>query len=251
MLEHLKQTEASRKGWVWVHGEIQYTTSPEIILQEARLLKKNRTWIELRTPAYRSAPTIVMDATPDGLEIDKPVDWRSNHREVVISYRPDNSAWHFLRARLKGTTKDGVLTELPYLLAVLERREYFRLSTPPGSAIMYAVPKKKGKPLIYKGEVTDISLGGVGCVVRPDKGQLPPQTHTVIGPIKLDLKVNAQSPPCTIGISKGEIVRVRPPGRHSKDEYIVGVRFEIDEKERDTLVPYIRKRELEILKVEP
>ena len=250
MFENLRQTEASRKGWVWVHGEVQYTTNPDVILQEVNDLKKKRTWVELRTPGYRSAPTIVMEAGPDEVEIDRPVDWRPYSGELIMSYRPDHGAWHFLRARVKRSSDKAVFISLPHLLAVLERREYFRLSTPEGSRIYYALPKKRGKPLIYKGEVVDISLGGVGCRIVPAEGQPSPQPHTRIGPIKLELKANIQDPPEVLGISQGEIVRVRQPGRHTKDEYLVGIKFLIDEKERDTLVPYLRRRELEVLKAE-
>jgi len=248
MFQRLTSTNASDKGWVWSGDDVQYTTNKEVILGELSRLKRDKIWVEIRAPGYRSAPTLIMHADINSIEIDKPVDWKQ-HCEIILSYRKDNSAWHFMRLKVAGETKDSIIGQLPYLFAILERREYYRLVVPTGSQIMFALEQGGFKTnRIYEGLVKDISLGGVGFICSLDDENKPVSPKRYVAPIQLDLLVSAGKPFKTITISMGEIVRVREPGRIARNGHEMAIKFLISEKERDRLTPYIRRRELEILK---
>jgi len=63
---------------------------------------------------------------------------------------------------------------LPETLLRLQRREYFRLSTPIASPIKCTIPMKRadGSALVADAPLLDISGGGVGLMVSPEQAGL-------------------------------------------------------------------------------
>ena len=67
--------------------------------------------------------------------------------------------------------RDAFASDLPESLIRLQRREFYRLSTPQSEPIManIPVPQKEGPVKILRSVVADISCGGVGINVAPDQ----------------------------------------------------------------------------------
>jgi c-di-GMP-binding flagellar brake protein YcgR len=63
---------------------------------------------------------------------------------------------------------------LPETLLRLQRREYFRLSTPIASPIKCTVPMTRpdGSALVIDSPLLDISGGGIGLMAQPDQSEL-------------------------------------------------------------------------------
>ena len=244
MLYGIKATKDSQKGWVW-DKEVQYTSSKKLILNELKTLAKDATWIEIRTPGYKSAPTVLIDADEDFVKIDMPVDWKGAN-DVILTYRRKGEPWNFMKSRYVATKDKALIMEFPTLWSILERREYFRIQCPNGSVAKCHTQKGGAVTAI----VRDISLEGLGIDVNLKKGERPPKGRDLFTLIALSLRLTGSEKPFNIEIKKGgEIRRVQSPGRFSKLIYRLGIRLFTDEKERELISSYIRKRELELLRV--
>lgn len=244
MIYGIEATKASQKGWSW-DKDVQYTTSTELILKELKALVRDATWIEIRTPGYRSAPTVLIAADERLVKIDMPVDWKGAE-EVVLTYRRRGEPWNFLKARVLTSEDKALYLDFPTMWAILERREYFRIQCPTGSMARCFPPK--GAPI--KGLVKDVSLQGLCLELPVQKGERPPKVRELFDIITISLRLAESQEPFCLDIKKGgEIRRIQSPGRFSKLVYRLGIRLFTDEKEREFISYYIRKRELELLKV--
>ncbi len=244
MLFGIRPSKASDRGWIY-EKEVQYTSNKEAILQEIKRLIKEGTWVEIRTPGYRSPPTVIVAADKSFVQVDKPIDWRQAS-DIVLGYREKGKPWNFMGTRVKGLKGDSLYLNFPTLWAILERREYFRISCPPGSAVKCYSEKF---PLL-EGNITDISLGGVGFEFVSKRGASPPKQYQKYNTVSLILRLLESKDIFTLDVKKGgEVRRISIPGRYSLNIYRIGMRLFMDREESEELSVYIRRRELEILRI--
>ncbi|OCC16075.1 hypothetical protein DBT_0537 [Dissulfuribacter thermophilus] len=243
MFQTLDGSKASEKGWVW-KNEVQYTSNPGLIGRELERLIRDATWVELRTPGYRSAPTIIIDMDNSSITVDKPVDWKEAS-EVILTYRRKGEPWNFLKAKAKATQEKTLIFSRPYLWAILERREFYRIQCPSGCTIR--LYPQKGEPL--EGIIKDISLKGVGIEWMPPKGAKLPSLRKHFSSIFLSLRLVNSKDICHLEIRGGEIRRIQRPGRFGPRIYRIGLQLYPDSNQTNQLSSYIRKRELELLRL--
>ncbi len=245
MIYGVEETKTSKRGWAW-NKDVQYTNCKELIYNELKHLIEEATWIEIRTPGYRSPPTILIEVAKDHVKVDRPVDWKGAE-EVVLTYRRKGEPWNFIKARILKEEDKVLFLEFPTTWAILERREYFRIQCPSGS-IAKCIPAKG--PMV-KGAVKDVSLEGICLEIAPQKGDRIPKAHETFDIIALSLRLRESKEPFCLDVEKGgEIRRVQQPGRYSKYIFRLGIRLFTDERERDIISKYIRKREIELLAVQ-
>ncbi len=245
--KHLKDP-AAQKGWVQIDNQYEFTTNRDVIFKEVKKLVTDRIWVEIRLKGYKSAPTLIMSVGEDKVEIDKPRDW-PGAEDITLIYRHTEGPWHFLQARVKGVSKQAIWTYLPYVFIILERREHFRISTPTDSKIK-VVFNQGGKEICITGEIIDISLGGVSFWVDLSNKTPLPSIRSMVDLIELELKLDASTrwKDEKIVLTKAEVVRVEDIKHGKGTKKRIALKFHSPIKEIDQLWPYIRQRELLLLK---
>lgn len=119
-----------------------------------------------------------------------------NHRalqagQIVLSAMVDKVKVQFTLDKLVETRSDGrpaFRAALPDKLLRLQRREYFRLSTPIAKPVKFVTTLKRtdGSTLIAEASLLDISGGGVGLMATPSLAALLPGGMT-LGDCKMTL----------------------------------------------------------------
>lgn len=97
--------------------------------------------------------------------------------KLIFTTTVDKVKIQFSLKKLFGTTHDGrpaFRGELPEKLLRLQRREYFRLSTPIAAPIKSTIPMKRpdGSALVVEVPLIDISGGGVGLMIQAEHSVL-------------------------------------------------------------------------------
>ncbi len=252
MLENFTPSETSRYRWEYHKDYLKYTTCPDVIIDEAAKVRDQHIWIELLANGYRSTPTLILEAGKRGLEIDRPENWKRGVGPLIIRYRPPQCPWHILKTRVKTTTGNGILTPVPEVIMVVEKRQYFRVSCPLGSRIILMKRIRCGKKIKLmpglRGKIRDISLGGLAFYLEDPRKVTPPPLRSIVGPFTVELMLTAEKPWNSLLFSEAEVIRLKESGRYDKKSLEVALKFRISTKEKERLYPYIQKRELELLK---
>lgn len=97
--------------------------------------------------------------------------------KLIFTTQVDKVKIQFSLNKLSPTSYDGrpaFRAALPETLLRLQRREYFRLSTPIASPIKCVIPMKRddGSALVAEAPLLDISGGGVGLMVHREQADL-------------------------------------------------------------------------------
>lgn len=97
--------------------------------------------------------------------------------KLIFTTAVDKVKIQFSLNKLSETNHDGrpaFRGALPEMLLRLQRREYFRLSTPIASPIKCIIPMKMadGSTMVVEAPLLDISGGGVGLMVHPEQSGL-------------------------------------------------------------------------------
>lgn len=111
--------------------------------------------------------------------------------KLTLTTSLDRVKIQFLLPRLEPIQKDGrpaFRSEVPRTLLRLQRREYYRLSTPVADHLncSLTIPRDDGPALVLESSLLDISGGGVGLMAPPDSvdefpvGKLVPDCRIVI-----------------------------------------------------------------------
>ena len=127
---------------------------------------------------------LALSADNSGLMLDIGSDGEMNRRaleadKLLFTTAIDKVKIQFSLNKLAATTYDGrpaFRGALPETLLRLQRREYFRLSTPIASPIKCIIPMQRadGSALVADVPLLDISGGGVGLMVHVEQSGLYP-----------------------------------------------------------------------------
>lgn len=125
--------------------------------------------------------TSLIALSPDNSQVifDVGSDHEMNSRalaanKLVFTAAVDKIKVQFSLNKLSGTTHDGrpaFRGTVPDTLLRLQRREYFRLSTPIATPIKCIIPMTRadGSALIAEAPLLDISGGGIGLMIQPEQ----------------------------------------------------------------------------------
>jgi c-di-GMP-binding flagellar brake protein YcgR len=127
-------------------------------------------------------PTAILAADEDAVILDTSQDEELNSRvlgadHVVCSAMQDKIRIQFKLRGLRQATDDGrpaFAAPLPDELLRLQRREYYRLSTPLAQPIKCQIPISSGEHHYVEAVVVDISGGGLALMAPPEGVQFGP-----------------------------------------------------------------------------
>ncbi len=208
----------------------------EIILKE---LEEMGYWVVFVGSGFRSGPTVLLKVGKEELAFDLPRPWRKGLKTARVIYRDDRNIEYFFRVRILAEDLENkvIYTSKPEEIFRLERREYYRVSVPPGSKASFRYQDR-----LYQGEIKDISAGGTAVIIT-EKDQFVP--GKIVEDIVLELKLTSVEDFGTIEIPKGEIRRLQDL---SGNKTILGVKFIISDKIREEIIRYVIRREIEMKK---
>ncbi len=226
----VRPTKYSGKGWVFEGDEVKYTSSRDIIQEELEKLHGERTFLDLVNPPFISSPTMLLSIRDDSLEFDLPSEWKDGLEQILVRYRFPAMPYHFLRVRVD-SQGSSLFTSYPDIVAVLERRQFFRVEVPAESKVF--IQKRtlsqddsashRGRPG-WLGQVDDISIGGARLFFHVRTVPVPPPLRGMVGPVFFRLMLNGEKLFGDIKIPAAEVVRVRETSLHDRPEWEVGLR---------------------------
>ncbi len=228
-------------SWQYFESGYERTTDKNLIRILLEDLKDKAYWVQFVASGFRSGPTILLEVRKKELVFDLPRPWNPNLDSARAIYRDEEKIQHSFKVKILATDSKEklVITSFPKEYFRLERRRFHRVSVPEGSE---AVFEYRGKEI--KAEVLDISGGGIA--ILPPKG-VSLEVQDILQDIDLNLMVSAGKPyDQKIRVPKAKIVREVPRDRARK---LYGIEFLFEkEREREPILRYTIKREIEIRK---
>jgi len=225
-------------GWVLKDAGYELTTSTAIIQSLLGTLKKERQFITLFHKGYQSFGTTLEKITGTECVIDKPRDWAGTPDKIRVSFKNASKVAHHFYTYVTSTTRNNLHLELPKKMYRLQRRSHYRVDLPTGSSATFMYNGKK-----CKFNIQDISSSGMLIYTKIDeeisKYITKVESISVLPSLPDDNEF-------ALKIEKGEIVRGTYNKRHKI--FFYGVHFFPTSREAETIMNFIRKRELLILR---
>lgn len=251
----INRNALSDKGWAFYGEELKYTSNRELIADEIKRIYKQRVWLEIRHPGYKSANTLILSLNKGEIELELPPDWPGKHDTVLLQYRIPGEPWHSLRVRVNRVAGGSIFFSFPDLFTITEKRQYFRVEVPTGSEAKIMLKKRSASKTTRRrrskfltATIRDISAGGMAVHPLPMPGVIMPGAHTMVGPVELNLKIDAKKVWPVMEIEKAEVIRVAETMSGDRTVPVMGIKFHLSRKEEENLFNYIRHRELAIMK---
>lgn len=240
MADNTPPNMAIKTGWATTADGYQATRSSEIIKQTLAKTIKDRIMVVLLQKEYQSGNCILVDFDDKQLQIDKPRDWPGAFPAIRVVFKDTAKLWNHFSVKILSETKDTLYTTLPTQLFQLQRRSNFRVDTPQGSKISFSHKKTLCNDFIP----LDISANGIKIGT---KKKHPIRKNAIITTISITIPDSGQEDGAvTLRCAQGKIVR----GFADKQLQLVcyGVQLEPTTKEEDSLIKYVRQRELDMLR---
>ncbi len=241
-----RETNGALNGWVPDEIGYQRTASMAIISNILKNLIDKRRFLNLRQKdGYQSGNTIIFNFDCRQLAIDKPVDWPGNDLPITIVFRDDQMLLNHCTVQIRATTSDTLFTEFPTELYQLQRRSHYRVDVPRASRVTLT-RKSETIPGFF---LSDISANGI-LISR--KGEIilkkddPVKNITLIIPPDEPPVGDPDDDDTIIFIKKGQATRIFINKRLRLCH--AGIRLFVEGKEEETLLRYVRRRELELLR---
>ncbi len=223
-------------SWEPYEGGYERTRNRAFIETLLTEVKDQGLWVQFVAPDFRSGPTVLLEIYKDELIFDLPRPWNPYLEQARVIYRDRSQVVHFFRVIvLKTNSQDKtVRTTRPKAIYRLERRRFYRIKVPQASKALFRCEEKQ-----ICAEVIDVS--GCGMAVLLKRGESLP-LGAEVSDIRLELFLSASKAYEPIFIQKGRIARAQDLlGRK-----LYGIEFFINEKEREPLMRYVLKREIEL-----
>ncbi len=230
-------------SWQYFESGYERTTDKNLIRILLEDLRDKAYWLQFVASGFRSGPTILLEIEKNRLIFDLPRPWNANLSVARVIYRDSDKIQHSFKVKILETDpeKKVVITSYPREYFRLERRRFYRVSVPEGSTATFSF---KDQEIIA--DVLDISGCGM-AILAPKKVTLP--VGEILRDIDLDLMVSVgKSYDQRIRIKKARIVRERA---HNRARKFYGIEFLFEkEREREPILRYTIKREIELRKAE-
>ncbi len=224
-------------NWYPADGGYEATSNPELIELLLQELREKSIWVQFVSPDFRSGPTVLLEIKKDMLLFDLPRPWDPHLERARVIYKDTSKIIHSFRVDIIKTHHKFVYTSRPKKIYRLERRRFYRIKVPPSSKARFRWGKRQ-----MCAEILDISGNGMAICL---KGEEVLPRGTEISDIHLDLYLSASKPYPPLFIKRGRIARRQK--RNRREFY--GVEFFLNEKERQPLMRYILKREMELCRL--
>lgn len=157
--------------------------------------------------------TVLLEIAPDHLVLDVGSDEEINRRVAVADRhycigQLDRVRIQFLLGpfkRIEFAGRPAFLAALPKEVLRLQRREYYRLSTPIARPLKcrMPIPLPDGGRRIYEATVLDISVGGIGIIAPPE--DVPLEAGQIIPDCRIELPevgiIDCTLRICQLGVS--------------------------------------------------
>ncbi len=227
--------------WEPLGDGYERTRDPELIKHLLYEILESAIWVEFVAPHFRSGPTVLLKIEEKGLFFDLPRPWDRFLEQARVAYRDRSGVFHFFQVQIiKTIVKERlVITSKPGQIYRLQRRRFYRITVPEPSRARFKCGERE-----ITAKILDISGCGMAIIATEDEN-LPVGSH--IEDIELSLYLTHDKLFGVIKLPCGCIVREK---LHNKDKKLYGIEFLIEkEKDRQFLINYVLKRELEIRKV--
>lgn len=234
------------ENWVQGEGGYEVTRARKILLLALENLKKERGSITLVQKGYQSGNTMLVDFDDNRLLIDKPRDWPGGITRVRAIFRDNAKLWNHFVANIFQTDKDTLYARFPEEMYLLQRRAHYRVDAPRGSQVTFTYEGQKMKGFF----VQDVSSGGM-LIFTSMRRNIVLYRNKTIRDIVLNLAIHDSSsqgtgPLLQLQIPEGEVVR----GFRNEQLKLIysGIKFSCTSLEEETLLKYVRQRELALLR---
>ena len=231
-------------SWQFFESGYERTTDKNLIRLLLEDLRDKAYWLQFAASGFRSGPTILLEIKKNQLVFDLPRPWNANLSVARVLYRDSEKIQHSFKVKILETDpeKKIVVTSYPQEYFRLERRRFYRVSVPEGSE---AVFQYNGREI--RAEILNISACGM-AILTPKKVSL--SVGDILEDIELHLMLSLRKAyDQKIKIDKARIVREMPRNQARK---LYGIEFLFEkEKEREPLLRYTIRREIELRKAEP
>ncbi len=223
-------------SWEPYEGGYERTRDRALIETLLKEIKDQGLWVQFVAPDFRSGPTVLLEIHKDELVFDLPRPWNPYLEQARVVYRDKTQVVHSFRVVIikTRTQEKTVHTTRPKAVYRLERRRFYRIKVPQSSKALFRCGEKQ-----ICAEVIDVS--GCGMAVLLKKGETLP-LRAEVSDIHLELFLLASKAYDPIFIKKGRVARMQE--RFNRRMY--GIEFLINEKEREPLMRYVLKREIEL-----
>ncbi len=227
--------------WEICEDGYECTRDPDLIKYLLEEILENGIWVQFIAPHFKSGPTVLVKIKENELFFDLPRPWDRFLEQARVVYRDKSGVFHFFQVQIiKTVLKERiVITSKPKKIYRLQRRRFYRISVPEPSIAKF---KYKGKEITAK--ILNISGCGMAIIATEDENL---SIGSTIEDVELALYLTTDKLFGVIKLPCGKIVREAP---HNKDKKLYGIEFLIEkEKDRQFLINYVLKRELELRKV--
>jgi len=125
--------------WEPWEGGYEVNRDPEHIEVLLKEIKESAYWVIFMSGDFRSGPTLLIHLGKKALIFDYPQPWLSGLTSARVVYRDSGNIEHFFRVNILKESKEDnyIYTTRPKAIYRLERRMYYRISTPPGSKAFF------------------------------------------------------------------------------------------------------------------
>ncbi len=230
-------------SWQYFESGYERTTDKNLIKILLEDLRDRAYWLQFVASGFRSGPTILLEINKKQLVFDLPRPWNANLVVARVIYRDSEKIQHSFKVKILKTDpeKKAVITSYPQEYFRLERRRFYRVSVPEGSEATFCYRNQE-----IKADILNISGCGM-AILAPRKVTL--SVGDLLENIELDLMVSVgKAYDRKIRIKKARIVREMSRNQARK---LYGIEFLFEkEKEREPILRYTIKREIELRKAE-
>lgn len=229
-----------QRGWVDLDDGNQATTSPELIKQALQAIRKERIFCVVRVRGYESGKLVLVGATAETLEFDRPPDWPRQTRSgpLRVLFKDRHQLWNQLSVTLLKVTDDTLTTSWPAQYVRIQRRSNYRVDTPRGSKAMF-----RHRSAAEDGfEVANVSANGALLCCDHWGGGI--DIGDPVSNIAMSFP-EGEGGAIQLFIKAGRVMRLC---RNERRQNCVGIKFDLTHQEEKDLLRYVRQREREMLR---
>lgn len=242
MAEGRKKREAVDIGWMPYGGGYEVTRAPKLIAAKLADLLASKYPMIINYEGYQSGGRILQEIVAGHLVIDRPDDWSGRGKKIRVVFMDRLGLWNHFYVLVRKVTKTSLIVSVPVEYYLLQRRNNFRVPVPLGSLASFFSRNGVLRDLL----IGNVSAGGM-LVAVPDRDMLDLQEP--LANISLEMVRDADVPDSqSVSLSIAQGLVVRAAGPYMLKYFGYGVRFSLSTKEEDSLVRYVRQRELELLR---
>ncbi|MBU0729087.1 MAG: PilZ domain-containing protein [Proteobacteria bacterium] len=237
-----KDKPQGKSEWIPVKAGFEKTRSEAIISQSLDRLMLNRVFITVISKEYQSGSTVLVGCNEHQLLIDRPPDWpeTATGKHFQIVFKDTRFLWNHFNIQFESATSDTLYFEFPKTLFRLQRRTNYRVPAPIGSKVSFVFDASKKMDAV----VLDLSVTGLFVSLS---GREAIQKGTEITDISVTLCCPGEGNQ-KFRYTVGRARVVRSFYNENLRAHCLGLRLDIENKDKEDLLKFIRRQELSLLR---